>query len=82
MPLTCLGVGGAGKLSGQAAVTNRLKGLGYSLTKEQMADIFIRFKVTVCARVFVFLSVCLSVHAHMYACATEFTTASSAPALV
>ena len=36
---------GAGKLSGQAAVTSRLKGLGYSLTKEQMADIFIRFKV-------------------------------------
>ena len=36
-----------GKLSGQAAVTSRLKGLGYSLTKEQMADIFIRFKVRV-----------------------------------
>ena len=35
----------AGKLSGQAAVTSRLKGLGYTLTKEQMADIFIRFKV-------------------------------------
>ncbi|KAL0021115.1 hypothetical protein WJX79_010332 [Trebouxia sp. C0005] len=33
-----------GKLSGQAAVTSRLKGLGYTLTKEQMADIFVRFK--------------------------------------
>ena len=36
----------AGKLSGQAAVTSRLKGLGYTLTKEQMADIFVRFKVS------------------------------------
>lgn len=62
---TCLGVGGgAGKLSGQAAVTNRLKGLGYSLTKEQMADIFIRFKVTVCACV----CVCLSVRAYVLVC--------------
>ncbi|DBA86569.1 hypothetical protein WJX77_010262 [Trebouxia sp. C0004] len=33
-----------GKLSGQAAVTSRLKGLGYTLTKQQMADIFVRFK--------------------------------------
>ena len=41
--LTCVP---AGKLSGQAAVTSRLKGLGYSLTKEQMADIFVRFKVS------------------------------------
>ena len=36
---------GAGKLSGQAAVTSRLKALGYTLTKEQIADIFVRFKV-------------------------------------
>ena len=35
-----------GKLSGQAAVLSRLKGLGYSLTKEQMADVFVRFKVS------------------------------------
>lgn len=36
----------AGKLSGQAAVTSRLKGLGYTLTKEQMSDVFIRFKAS------------------------------------
>ena len=36
----------AGKLSGQAAVTSRLKGLGYTLTKEQIADVFVRFKVS------------------------------------
>ena len=44
---TCLGFDATGKLSGQAAVTSRLKGLGYSLTKEQMVDIFIRFKVCI-----------------------------------
>lgn len=33
-----------GKLSGQAAVLSRLKALGYNLTKEQMADVFVRFK--------------------------------------
>ena len=44
---TCLVSAATGKLSGQAAVTSRLQGLGYSLTKEQMADIFIRFKVRV-----------------------------------
>lgn len=35
-----------GKLSGQAAVTSRFKGLGYALTKEQMADVFVRFKAS------------------------------------